>query len=461
MKLYKSFVLFLMLLMASDSFASWRSAERAYSKNSRSIKSKRVIILNLVAAGNYFSSLPMMKEYLISGRKNLDSQMDEALNTIVKNVGAKQFEVLGIKFLRRSKSDAIRYILAKKYMKKRQYSKALRSLRNISRSHYFYPFAKNLEGTIESIQGNTVNASRAFKACASTVGNEFKEKLNKDYCTAGLARLSFQKRKYDQSDLLYLDIPKSSYIWPEILFEEAWNSYYLKNYNRTLGKLVSYKAPVFDYIFNPEIEVLRALAYLKLCLYKDAREVHKEFYATYYRGAKQLRRYLKKYKNSHKFFYNLMNRFEQSRDGGFDLLTTTLKNVEREVVYNDLKKQLVSASVEYERIKQKPRSRLRSRLIRDISDVIISYKKIIGHYVRAQLITSYAKLFKAFEGMSYIKLESLKKEKESLYNFEDKVTRGDVRFIERNDKQYFWTFNGEFWADELGDYVFALGSECK
>ena len=26
---------------------------------------------------------------------------------------------------------------------------------------------------------------------------------------------------------------------------------------------------------------------------------------------------------------------------------------------------------------------------------------------------------------------------------------------------YLWTFNGEFWADELGDYVFSLKSECK
>jgi hypothetical protein len=39
--------------------------------------------------------------------------------------------------------------------------------------------------------------------------------------------------------------------------------------------------------------------------------------------------------------------------------------------------------------------------------------------------------------------------------------RGDVAYLRRTDKQYFWTFNGEFWADELGDYVFSLKSECK
>jgi hypothetical protein len=65
--------------------------------------------------------------------------------------------------------------------------------------------------------------------------------------------------------------------------------------------------------------------------------------------------------------------------------------------------------------------------------------------------------------MSYIKLEILALRKERLYQVESeskKSKRGDIKYIQRNDKQYFWTFNGEFWADELGDYVFALRSEC-
>jgi hypothetical protein len=56
----------------------------------------------------------------------------------------------------------------------------------------------------------------------------------------------------------------------------------------------------------------------------------------------------------------------------------------------------------------------------------------------------------------------LAQRKERLYQTDvvEGKKRGDVKYIERNKKQYFWTFNGEFWADELGDYVFALRSEC-
>jgi len=84
--------------------------------------------------------------------------------------------------------------------------------------------------------------------------NAQKEQLiiNHDYCIAGLARVQFASKDYKKADLTYLDIPKESFVWPEILFEEAWNSYYQRNYNRTLGKLISYKAPIFDFIFKPE-----------------------------------------------------------------------------------------------------------------------------------------------------------------------------------------------------------------
>ncbi len=88
-------------------------------------------------------------------------------------------------------------------------------------------------------------------------------------------------------------------------------------------------------------------------------------------------------------------------------------------------------------------------------------KEILGAFVKSKLVGKYAELYHAFEGMSYIKLEVLEQRKARLYKFDDKERgRGDVKYIERNEKQYFWNFNGEFWADELGDYVFALGSEC-
>ena len=122
----------------------------------------------------------------------------------------------------------------------------------------------------------------------------------------------------------------------------------------------------------------------------------------------------------------------------------------------------MEALTEYNQLRKKSNSSINDHLLTNIKTIIDEIKTTMGAYVRSSLVSKYSELYSAFEGMSYIKLEVLAQRKERLYQTDEieGKKRGDVRYIERNDKQYFWTFNGEFWADELGDYVFALRSEC-
>lgn len=464
--MFSKIVKVLVLFYSVNSIASWDSARRVFEKGKRNEKLKDLVV-ELTNGGYYFSALPLMKEYLIKETKNLDNRVDSALSKIIDTVGVKQFETLPLRFLVRSKSDNIRYIIAKKYLRSKKYSKALTYLGNISLNHAVYPYAKNMEGTIYSIQGMANKAISSFQQCKkvskSRIGSGVNRglKLNHDFCVAGIARTKFGKRQFQESDLLYLDIPKSSHIWPEILFEEAWNSYYQKNYNRTLGKLVSYKAPVFQHIFNPEVEVLSALSYLKLCLFQDAKEISNNFYNDNWSGFKRLNAYLKRNRNKHSRFYELMTRYEQFGKAPNNLTARILKGIDGDQVYSDLKIQLRRATLEYSKVRGHTSSRFKKFVLKNLQEAIITHKKIIGAFVKNKMISYYAQLYKAFEGMSYIKLEVLAQRKAKLYSFDEtKRERGDIKYIERNEKQYFWDFNGEFWADELGDYVFALKSEC-
>ena len=456
----------MIIFYSINSFASWNGARNIFEKGKRSDKLKGLIV-ELVHGGNYFSALPLMKEYLIKETKNLDSKMDSALSQIIKAVGVKQFETLPLKFLVRSKSDNVRYIIAKKYLRTRNYSKAISYLRNISPGHEVYPFGKNMEATIYSIQGLRSKALETFKQCevASSKRVDINRnrglRINRDYCIAGLARTEFGSKQYENSDLLYLDVSKSSMIWPEILFEEAWNSYYQKNYNRSLGKLVSYKAPVFQHIFNPEIEVLSALSYLKLCLFQDAKKISNNFYSDNWKDFKRLNTYLKRNKNNLGRFYELVTKHEQFGKAPSRLIEKMLKSIEGDQAFRDLKKQLNRGSIEYTNVRGQSSSRFKTFVLKNLQESIYSHKKIIGAYIKSKMISYYGQMYKAFEGMSYIKLEVLAQRKAKLYSFDDsKRERGDIEYIQRNEKQYFWDFNGEFWADELGDYVFALKSEC-
>ncbi|MBT4791825.1 MAG: hypothetical protein HON90_09665 [Halobacteriovoraceae bacterium] len=465
--MFSKLVLIFILLAPLTSFSSWNGARSIFEQRSHSTQ-KKGIIKELIAGGYYFSALPLMKEYLISETRNLDSQMEAALSKLITAVGVKQFETLPYKYLIRSKSNNIRYVIAKKYMRDSNYNKALLYLNKIPSWHVIYPFAKNMEATIYSIQGHFNKAMTSFNICKKSSRKKFlsgkntrRNKLNRDSCIAGKARTMFAAKKYTTSDLLYLDIPKSSPVWPEILFEEAWNSYYLGNYNRSLGKLVSYKSPVFESFFNPEVDVLTALSYLKLCLYQDAKKISNDFYKDYLKSTRALRTFLKRNKTRYSVYYDLLISFERLGAGRTKLMTTLLKGIEKEETFKDLKRQFSKAADELNRIRAKESSKFKRRMVRNTQESISSQKKILGAHTRARLVSYYAKLYRAFEGMSYIKLEVLAQRKAKLYSLdESNRERGDIKYIQRNEKQYFWNFNGEFWADELGDYVFALRSEC-
>lgn len=469
----KKIALTLCMTFSLSAIASYKEAESTYGKGSISLAGYRRILVNLVNDGYYFSSVPWMKDYLVKSSGALDGEMEKTLDTLLTVTGVHPFENLPLNTLGRSRSANIRYIVAKKLFKKERYQEALTELGTLDTDHPNYPFSSHLKASILTIQGNTGAADIEFKDCVRGSQREIGRtkstlrqrqlQINHDYCVAGIARNNFAGKKYDQADLSYLDIPKSSYIWPEILFEEAWNSYYQKNYNRTLGKLVSYNAPVFEFIFNPEIEVLRAMSYMRMCLYDDAKKTVDGFYDNLLNPSRKLRTFLLGKGKDYSYFYQLVSDHEQGKPMPIDILDTLVKAYRKDMAYHEMKGSLTEALVEYKKVSQANRSTFRSNLMTNIKQTVADYRRYIGLGFRAYLVKTYADLYGSFQDMSYIKLEVLAQRKERLYRSEETVgkKRGDVQYIKRNEKQYFWDFNGEFWADELGDYVFALRSECE
>jgi len=463
----------LSFVLTTSAFASYERAEKNYGKGTISLSGYRTTIIELVNGGYHFSAIPWMKDFLVKNRSTIDKDLEYAFDEIITVAGVKPFESLPVNILARSKSGNIQYILAKRHFQKNENKSALSLLEKISSDHPAYPFVANMKGAVHANLGNTSEAMIQFKDCirfsernqsrAKSPSKVKQLEINADYCRAGLARSAYGGKDFKQAELFYLDIQKESFVWPDILLEEAWTSYYIKNYNRTLGKLVSYKAPVFDFIFKPEIEVLKALTYLKMCLYDDARSTADQFQDELFNKSKELRSFLNSRGKNYKYFYNLIADFESGKKLPISILDPLMKSISKEGAYMEMKAALSDAIREYNGLRKKQRSGFRNNLMTNIKAVLDDYRTTIGSYVRASLVSKYAELYDAFEGMSYIKLEILAQKKEKLYQAatpSENKKRGDVKNIDRNDKQYFWNFNGEFWADELGDYVFALRSEC-
>lgn len=442
-------------------------------KSRGSVSSYPNVVNELLEDRLYFTAIPYLKEYLSSSGGRIPSNVDALIDAVVTQVGVRQFEVLPHEILERTSAPIIRYILAKKYFRVGNYEKALKALNGtIPKDHPTKPFALFLEGSIFSISNKTDLAVAAYKNCVRETKRQMNQtrnqnrlkqlSINRDYCTVGIARTEFHGRKYDEATLSYLDLSKDSYVWPEVLFEEAWNSFYQRDYNRTLGKLVTYNAPVMSFVFNPEIEVLKALTYMELCLFDDARKVVDEYYKKYQEDTLAVKKFLSKYGKNYKYFYLLAKSIKGGKAPGNKLLEKLLNSVLKDAAFIELTDSFNVGRDEIERVKALGNSKMRKVFTSNLRESLLLQRDLIGAYVRKSLHLNMDYLDKSFEGMTYIKLEVLGRRKEQLYFASNDVnrSRGDIRYLQRNDKQYFWTFNGEFWADELGDYVFSLKSEC-
>lgn len=470
----RSLLFLFMFSLAMNTNASISGARKIYQSGDKNRYPQ--MAAELIADKMYFSAIPFIKEYLSTTTRVNDAAVDKVLDDLITEVGVKQFEVLPSNILEKSNAATVRYILARKAFRQGKYDVALKYLSGkIEDWHPVKPFALLLEGSTYSVSKREEKAITVFQECVEVADQQIKKeedknrlrqlKITRDYCLVGISRSQFSVQKYVLANSSYLDLAKSSYIWPEILFEEAWNSFYLKDYNRTLGKLVTYKAPVFSYIFNPEVEVLKALSYMELCLWDDSKNTVEAFYTKYEKESEGFKRFIDSLGKDYRQYYLLVKDRDDGKFKDNPILSSALSSIGRDPAYLELYSAFNNGRDEIERLKSLPADNLKSALNENLRESLGLQRNLIGSYIRGQLQLNAAQIVRAFEDMSYIKLEVLSKRKTELY--EDVSlrnsgrARGDIAHLRRTDKQYFWTFNGEFWADELGDYVFSLKSECK
>ena len=455
--------------------AQVEEAYKVLRSNRGSIESYPVVAQKLINVGLYFTATAYLKEYLFRTSGTKARKIDALIDEVITHIGVKQFDVMPLSILKKSQAPMVRYILAKKYFRLGEYQQVLKALNGtIPARHSAKPFALLLEGSTFAVLGKNKSAKAAFRRCIevsndamSTTDNLNRLRqlsINKDYCIVGIPRSDFAAKNYVDANSMYLDLPKESYIWPEVLFEEAWNSFYLRDYNRTLGKLVTYKAPMIDYIFNPEIDVLESMTYMELCLFDDARDVVDKFYKKYHQDSLSVKKLIGKYGKNYKYYYLMSKSKKRGKASGNYLLNKYLTYLLRDAAYVELLDSFNKGRHEIKLIKSMRDRKLRKIFLSNLKQSLILQRDLIGAYVRKTIIQFTSELEKSFEGMSYIKLEILARKKDSIYNTKRSYgfrSRGDIKNLKRTDKQYFWSFNGEFWADELGDYVFSLKSECR
>jgi hypothetical protein len=449
--------------------------------------------LGLARAGLYNASSYFFIRTLQSGQKPLIQRVLVLTQDLLMRVGGDVLRKYLIRHTAYEDYDAVNrsaylYALGKDALLDGNEAKAIGYFNGMSAQSSLWPFALQLRASSEAIQNRTDEAIRDYRACADRAdqivqsareesggeappaGTRESEDL-RARCQAGEARTLYQLNRFHEAERAYDRVPKASFVWTDILFEQAWNAFAQGEYNRALGKLVSYKSPALEFVHNSEIDVLRAQSFLALCLYGDANEVINEFNAKYAKTGEQAKLFVERNATNLPAFYDagrealkaplhtrndfhrLMNRF--IRGPYFQNLVAAEKAVDGERQAARQFGQMLPGA-----------NNAPGRGFPGFLDQVLKWRTrsiqlLGGAFVKNSLIDYHAAMIADFEKIAFIKLEMLSRAKAKLLRAQsgEERARGNV-IPSRRDDQYYWSFNGEFWNDELGDYVFGLESEC-
>jgi hypothetical protein len=434
----------------------------------------RKIAHELIDGEFYFSAIPYINTY-VDDHQEMDAELEADIDTLVIKTGTMAVLNLEEKKLEKFSIPSISLILGTRLFNSEQYDKAYEVLSRIPESHKFAIEADLMKGTIKNLQRKHIEALNFYNLCVqkSTLQENSKagEKLKRYYtymketCLIRTARVKIEDKKYEEALETYEQIDKRSYKWPYILMDKAWAHYYLKDYNRAIGLTVTYKSPLLESYFFPEAEVLMSLSYYNLCLYDDALKVVDNFYDFYQPKALALKEILGQNKKSNTYFLDLYYADAETRQNLNPFIRNLITQTRKQVKFNLDLVSLKSAKEELALLKKlKNKNEFTVHLEANLDSTITFISNKINYYIKKEIFTFINEIHKHSYSMFNLKLELLSKKREEIYNSNSEKfnlrDRGSEKNVNRKITQYFFDFNGSFWADELGDYSFGLKSKC-
>jgi hypothetical protein len=469
----KKILLIILIACSINSYGSVKTANDIFLTDTSKYRNKK-IAHQLILGKFYFSAIPFINLYLDQNYE-IDAELEEDIETLVINTGSMAVLNLAEKKLDKFNIPSIALVHGTRLFNKGLYAKAYEILSKIPDGHQFSTEASLIKGTIRNLDRKLIEADTHYQNCflkAQRLESDAKaDKLNryftylKETCLIRSARIKMEKKQYQDALNVYQQIDKRSYKWPYILMDKAWAAYYMEDFNRSLGLSITYKSPLLESYFFPEAEVLMALSYYNLCLWDDSLQVVNHFNDVYKPKAQALKEILGKNRESSTYFLDLYYAEPETRQNLNPFIRNLITQTRKQVKFNFDLISLKSAKEELATLKTlKYKTDFTASLEANTESTISFIGTHINYYIKKEILNFLNEIHKHTYSMFNLKLELLSKKREDLYNVGKKLEireRGNQNNVNQNSSQYFFDFNGSFWADELGDYSFGLSSQCN
>ena len=408
-------------------------------------------------------------------------------------------------------SNEVSFLRGQYHYKRNELDEALQFLSQVSRDNVLYlkatfvrgvtysrlgqlkeaisTFADILRYTVDAYNGitsaadvafNRMNAQRADTGTRLSTARLIDTVAQGDYkrdlkyysqlAVLNMARLLYEQNKNLKAVRYYDYIPINGFFWLEALFESSWALFRMgeKHHDKALGNLHTLSSPFFRNEYTPEAPILKAVILYARCDYRKALIAVNEFNQVYYPLLLELDGYVQDFADP-KALYNFLRRMQA--DPSSSPRVSQILNA----LFEDRELKRINAHItEMERelqVIQKTQSRwstsdLANYVVQTIEVTRDSAFDKAGQMAKARLQRVAEELRKLKDKADSIDIEISMNERTdtelSLSGVEiDQQRLGKAQNRTPDAEHIYWPFDGEYWRDELGYYLYSIQSRCS
>ncbi len=275
-----------------------------------------------------------------------------------------------------------------------------------------------------------------------------------------LARAYYAAGNYTQAILYYGKVERSSEIWIDAQFERAWAHFHGNDTNGALALLYSHQSPFFEDHFDPEADLLRAYALFVMCKFPDA--------------SAEIDAFQERWEPLSEEFAAI----SLSPSEAFDDVRAYLSGAEpqiseallRDLRYEDRIAEAVKATDAAETELAAAEAiggavgTLAARIVTEQRDARIALE---GQRVLSKVRAATDELKDMLTNLEITRIDLLSLETEmyqraaatGVLDYGDHI--GQLRDMRKRRRGFrVWPWQGEYWADEVGWYVFTARPDC-
>ena len=356
--------------------------------------------------------------------------------------------------------NRVSYVAARYHLSEANYGPALGILMMADATQPQFEDIELLRGVVLSQQQRYEDAIAPMltaEAMAHQVGRDARF-INR--ANLNLARAYYASGNYTQAIQHYAAVERSSEVWLTAQFERAWAHFRGNDTNGVLAMLYSHQSPFFEDYFNPEADLLRAYALFIMCKFPQATLEIDAFQARW----EPIR---------DDYASIVMSPAEAFADVAAYLSgeTPTLPiSMLRHFRYEDRMAEAVRAveasvdEIDRARSIGGPLGTLAVDLVEDLRDERIA---IEGQRVLDRVEAARGELEQMLTDIEITRLDLLSLEAEmyqraaasGVLDYGDHI--GQLRDMRKKRRGFrVWPWQGEYWADEVGWYVFNARPDC-